>query len=368
MTTPSNDLLYQIAIKQIPLVGDVIAKNLISYCGGVKEVFSQKRSKLLKIPAVGEAIADSIVNFKDFKKAEAEIEFILKHQIQTHFYLDAHYPWRLKEISDAPILLYSLGNVNLNADKIVGIVGTRKVTEHGKAFTQQLVSELKELNCLVISGLALGVDVCAHKAALDFGLPTVGVLAHGLDRIYPPVHATVAKRMLANGGLITEFTSNTNPDKENFPKRNRIVAGLCDVLVLTETAIKGGARITAEIALTYNKDIMAVPGRPNDYYSAGCNYLIKEHKAALLTCTDDLLQLMGWHKKAKPKKSQISLFAQVSAADKPIVDYLQQKLKAGIDEIAFDLQIDSGELSLKLLELEFSGIIRALPGKYYELV
>jgi DNA processing protein len=367
MTTPSNDLLYQIAIKQIPLVGDVIAKTLISYCGGVKEVFSQKRSKLLKIPTIGEAIANNIVNFKDFKKAEKEVAFIIKHQIKTHFYLDEHYPWRLKEINDSPILLYSLGNVNLNADKIVGIVGTRKITEHGKAFTQQLVSELKDLNCLIISGLALGVDICAHKAAIENGLQTIGVLAHGLDRIYPPVHAGIAKRMLNNGGLITEFNSNTNPDKENFPKRNRIVAGLCDVLVLSETAIKGGARITAEIALSYNKDIMAVPGRINDYYSAGCNYLIKEHKAAMLTCTDDLINLMGWHKNKKHKQQQTKLFNQVNEADKPIIYYLQQKLKAGIDEIAYDLQIDSGNLSLKLLELEFNGIIRALPGKQYEL-
>ncbi|MFN4082726.1 MAG: DNA-processing protein DprA [Bacteroidia bacterium] len=361
------DLIYKIAIKQIPLVGDVLAKTLISYCGGVKEVFHQSKSKLLKIPSVGETIADNIIKFKDFKKAENEIEFIEKHKINCLFYLDENYPWRLKDITDAPVILYTLGNANLNAEKIVGIVGTRKISEHGKAFTQQLVEELKEHNCLIVSGLAIGVDVCAHKAALDNNLPTVGVLAHGLDRIYPATHKPVAKKMLQNGGLITDFTSNTNPDRENFPKRNRIVAGLSDVLVVVETAIKGGARITAEIAHSYNKDIMAVPGRLSDYYSQGCNYLIKENKAAMLTCTNDLIDLMGWHKNTKPKVKQNSLFTNVNDTDKPIVTFIQQKLKAGIDEIAFALQMDAGELSLKLLELEFNGIIRSLPGKQYEI-
>ncbi len=362
-----ENLVYQIALTQIPGIGDVLARNLVSYCGGVAEVFKQKKSRLLQIPGIGETLAESIYKFDNFKPAEAEVKFIEKHGIKTMFYLDKDYPQRLKNLTDAPIMLYALGNANLDADKIVGIVGTRKATDYGKAFTEELVETLKPTDALILSGLALGIDVAAHRSAVKNNLSTVGVMAHGLDRIYPNQHKTIAKQMLEHGGLLTEFTSGTIPDRENFPKRNRIVAGLCDVLVVVETGVKGGAMITAEIANSYNKEIMAVPGRVSDDNSYGCNALIKLNKASIITVPDDVLITMGWEISTpkQPKQQQMPL--GLSPQELAIVNFIRSKTKAGIDDIAFALQIDSGNLSLTLLDLEFNGIIRQLPGKFFEL-
>lgn len=363
----SEALIYQIALTQIPGIGDVLARNLVSYCGGVEEVFKQKKSKLLQIPGIGEKLADSIVHFNQFKQAENELKFVEKHQIETRFYLDKNYPKRLKHLPDAPVMLYSLGNANLDAEKIVAIVGTRKASDYGKAFTEELVELLKPTGALILSGLALGIDVAAHRSAVKHGLSTVGVMAHGLDRIYPHQHKTIAKQMLEHGGLLTEFPSGTNPDRENFPKRNRIVAGLCDVLIVVETGVKGGAMITAEIANSYNKEIMAVPGRLSDDYSFGCNALIKLNKASIITMADDVMQAMGWESEANQPKIQQELIFNLSPQEEQIVNFIRNKTKAGIDDIAFALQIDSGNLSLTLLDLEFRGVIRQLPGKFFEL-
>ncbi|TAE85006.1 MAG: DNA-protecting protein DprA [Bacteroidetes bacterium] len=363
-----HQLLYQIALNLIPGIGNVLAKNLVSYCGGVEAIFKQKKSRLLQIPGIGERLADHIVQFKDFKAAETEIDFITKHGITTHFYLDQNYPTRLKLIADAPVMLYSLGNANLEAEKIVGIVGTRKATEYGKVVTEQLVEMLKPLGVLVVSGLALGIDAAAHKNAIKQHLQTVGVLAHGLDRIYPAQHKNLAKQMLNNGGLLTEFPSKTNPDRENFPQRNRIVAGLSDVLVVVETGVKGGAMITAEIANTYNKEVMAVPGRASDEFSFGCNSLIKLNKANILTVPEDLLTLMGWQAPQQQSLKNAQIKIPLSEKELGVVAVIKEKIKVGIDDLAFHLQIDNGTLSLLLLDLEFKGIIRSLPGKYYELM
>jgi DNA processing protein len=360
-------LLYQIALTLIPNVGDVLAKNLISYCGGVEDVFKTKKSQLMRIPGVGEKIADSVFSFKNFSRAETELEFINKHQVKPLFYLDKQYPQRLKQYDDAPVILYYLGKADLNNTKIVAIVGTRKASEYGKACVAQLVEQLSETGCLILSGLAYGIDIHAHKDALTHNLPTVGVLAHGLDKIYPAQHKSTAQKMLEKGGLLTEFMSETNPDRENFPKRNRIVAGLCDVLVVVETAERGGAMITAELANGYNKDVAAYPGRANDEYSKGCNKLIKTNKATLITQSDDLYYLMGWNsKKPKPKQQQL-LPLDLSKDELLIYDFIKSKNKTGIDELAFALQIDASVLSLQLLEMEFKGHIRTLPGKFYEL-
>ncbi|MCF8425108.1 MAG: DNA-processing protein DprA [Bacteroidia bacterium] len=361
-----QDLLYPIALKQIPGIGDVLIKNLISYCGSAEAVFKEKRGKLSKIPGIGEVLAQNIVSHIDFARAEKELLFIEKNKITCYYYLENNYPQRLREILDAPILMYGLGNFGLNPPRMVGIVGTRNASEYGRQFTQKLVQELKEHQVQIISGLAVGIDGIAHKAATDIELTNIGVLAHGLDRLYPSDNKALAKRMLSHGGLLTEFPSKTNPDRENFPKRNRIVAGLADVLILVETAIKGGARITAEIANSYNKDVMALPGRTTDYYSQGCNYLIKESKAAMITCTDDLLELMNW-KKSKKARSEPNLFSVLAEEDKLLVEYIRKKVKVGLDEMAFDLNVDPGSLALKLLELEFAKHIRTLPGKTYEL-
>jgi DNA processing protein len=366
--TPDKDLLYKIALTQIYGVGDVLAKNLISYCGGASEIFNQKKQKLQRIPGIGEKTAEAIAQFTDFGRVEEELKFIHKHKIKPLFYLDEDYPERLKHIADAPCMLYYLGNADLNTTKIVGIVGTRKCTEYGKHFVDELVATLASTGALVVSGLALGVDVQAHRAALKNNLPTVGVVAHGLDRVYPPQNTQVAKRMIENGGLLTEYLSGTNPDRENFPMRNRIVAGMCDVLIVVETAERGGAMITAELANGYNKEVMALPGRAGDAMSAGCNYLIKSNKASIVTKPSDVIEWMGWAEKDTPKQIQPVLPLDISTEEGSIMEHLRLHKKASLDDMAFELQMNQTQLSMYLLNLEMSGLIRTLPGKFYECV
>jgi DNA processing protein len=363
-----SNLVYQIAITLIPGVGDVLAKNLIAYCGSVEAVFKAKKSHLLRVPGIGEKIAQSIVSFAEFDRAEAEVTFIEKHQIQPLFYLDAQYPARLKQIDDAPILLYYNGNADLNHPKIVGVVGTRQITEYGKTCVSTLIQGLQNTGCLILSGLAYGVDIQAHRDALKANLPTVGVVAHGLDRLYPYLHQSTARKMLEHGGLLTDFPSGTNPDRENFPKRNRIVAGLCDVLVVVETAERGGAMITAELANGYHKDVAAFPGKIMDEFSVGCNNLIRQNKATLVTGAEDVCYLMGWNQPAPKRVAQQTLLLDLSQTELAIYECVKSKTKASIDDMAFELQLDPGNLSLQLLEMEFKGLIKALPGKMYELV
>lgn len=367
----SDELLrYRIALNLVPGIGDVLIRNLVSYCGSEEAVFKEKYSKLQKIPGIGEILAKNIFSFKNFERAEKEIEFIKKHQIRPIFYLDKEYPQRLHDCLDAPNMLFSLGNTDLNLTRIVAVVGTRNASEYGRQFTQQLLEALKSKGVLIVSGLAMGIDAMAHRYALENELLTVGVLAHGLDRLYPPQNKSLAKKMLDQGALLTEYISGTNPDRENFPKRNRIVAGMCDALVLVETAIKGGARITAEIAHSYNKDVFCVPGRINDYYSQGCNYLIQANKAAMLCTPEDLIETMHWGEKKNKNQSvskQALLFNQLMEEDQLLLTYIRSKVKVGLDKMAFELQLDPGNLALKLLELEFNGLLRSLPGKVYEM-
>jgi DNA processing protein len=299
-----NELPYQIGLTLIEGIGDVNAKSLLAYCGSAAEVFKQKEAQLLKIPGIGSIWAKSIVNSKDvLKRAEEEIKFIEKYNIEPIFFTDENYPARLKYCSDSPVLLYYKGTADLNREKIIAVVGTRKPSEYGKEKTQEFVAELKGTGAIIISGLAYGVDVLAHKTALENGLDTVGVVAHGLDRIYPQLHDKVAKRMVGQGGILTDFMSGTNPDAVNFPKRNRIVAGLCDALVVIESKRGGGSLITATIANSYNKDVFAFPGRAGDVLAEGCNGLIKQNRAVLIENAADLLYAMQWQEIEKKTES-----------------------------------------------------------------
>lgn len=362
-----HDETFWIALTLIPGVGPVAAKHLVSYCGSAEEVFRQKKGKLLRIPGIGEKTSEAIAAFRDFSEAEQEVEFALKHHIQILPYVHKHYPDRLKHCEDAPVVLYYLGTANLNADKIVAVVGTRKCTEQGKAFTEKLIQQLQQSGCLVISGMAYGIDIIAHKAAVQYELPTVGVLAHGLHTLYPSAHKNTAARMLHNGGLLTEFRSTQNADKENFPKRNRIVAGMCDVTIVVETAVKGGAVITAELANDYNREVFAVPGRPGDAMSEGCNLLIQKNKAALIQSGQDVMELMGWQT-AVPEKPKRLVTLNLTIEEQSIVNLFHGDNKIGIDDICLKLSLDSGTVALTLLDMEFKGIIRSLPGKYYQLL
>jgi DNA processing protein len=362
-----ENLKYLIAVLQIPKVGPVLAKNLIAYCGSAEEIFRQKKSHLVKIPGIGQKLAANIGNFKDFTRAEEEINFIEKHKIEPLFFLDENYPQRLKEIQDAPLLLYYKGNVSLNAKRVLAVVGTRKATDYGKKACERLIEELAPYNVMVVSGLAYGIDYLAHKASVNIGLPTVGVMGNGLDKIYPNQHRGLAVKMIENGGLLTEYLSGTEPEREHFPARNRIVAGMADGLVLVETAKKGGALITAEIASSYNREVFAFPGRAGDEYSEGCNHFIKINKAYLIEGASDIAYHMGWDLKySVPTKRE--KYSGLSEIEKSIVEKMTELGRVDIDTLCFVLGYNSSELSLLLLEMEFKGVVQALPGKYFRLL
>jgi DNA processing protein len=363
-----KELIYRIGITQIPLIGDVKAKQLISYCGSAEAVFKEKKQNLIKIPEIGEITAEAIIGQDVLKRAEEEVAFIEKNNITTLYYLDKEYPLRLKQCDDSPILLYYKGNTNLNADRIIAIVGTRNATLYGKKMTEELVQGLQSTGSLIISGLAFGIDVTAHRAALDAGLATVGVVAHGHDTLYPPEHTNISKRMLEQGGILTEFMNGTIPNKENFPKRNRIIAGLSDAVVVVESKESGGALITADIAVSYNREVMAYPGKAEDYASRGCNNLIQRNKAYLVQSSNDVIEYLAWKDKIAPKKVQQELFHNLSTEETAIVNVLKNNAAPMyIDDLAIQSRLTPGNLSAHLLSLEFAGILKSLPGKMYSL-
>lgn len=365
----AEDLLYQIALTLIPNIGSVHAKALVNIYGDAQSVFKAKKKELENIEGIGTIRANSIKSFPDFTTSEEEVKFIEQYKIRPLFITDKNYPQRLLNCYDSPVLLYYRGNADLNTSKTISIVGTRNNTDYGKAVCEDLIKGLAEENVLVISGLAFGIDTIAHKAALKNNLQTVGVLAHGLDRIYPSQNKSLAKQMVEQGGLVTEFISNTNPDKQNFPKRNRIVAGMCDAVIVIETGKKGGSLITAELGNSYNKDVFAIPGKVNDNKSEGCNYLIKNNKASLITCADDLLEMMNWTTAAKkPAKKQRELFIELTPDERTIFEILQQQEQVHIDELYFKSGLSSSSVAAALLMLEMQNIIASLPGKMYKLI
>lgn len=362
-----EQLLYQIALTMIPNVGPVLARNLLSYCGSLEAIFMQKASQLEKIPEIGPVTARSIARQKIFHLAEAEMKNVLRKKVKVLFYLDDEFPNRLKQCYDAPILLYFKGKIDFNKQRYLGVVGTRKATDYGRFLTEKLIEECAGKGIVIVSGMAYGIDICAHKAALKFGLPTVGVMAHGLDRIYPPDHTDVAREMTKNGGVLTEYPFNTDPDRENFPSRNRIVAGLCDALVVVEAAEKGGALITADIANSYSRDVFAFPGRVNDPYSMGCNKFIRDNRAGLISGAADLLRMMSWDDSEKGKKKKVTqpqLFVELSIEEERLMKVITHE-KRDIDSIAIDAAMPMSKVSSLLFALEMKGLIRAYPGKQF---
>ncbi len=363
----SNDFIYQISLTLIPNIGDIHAKALINHFGNAGAIFKAKKKELEEIEGIGSVRARSIKEFENFNLAEEEIAFIQKYKITALFITDKNYPQRLLNCYDSPVILYYKGNADLNSSKIVAIVGTRNNNEYGKSVCEKLVEDLAEQNILIVSGLAFGIDSIAHKSALKNNLKTVAVLGHGLDRIYPTQNKSLAKQMIEQGGLLTDFRSKTNPDKQNFPKRNRIVAGISDAIIIIETGIKGGSLITAELGNGYNKDVFAIPGRTNDTKSEGCNYLIKNNKACLITSADDLLENMSWKEQKKPSaKKQRELFIELTDDEKIIVNILQQQEQIHIDELYIKSGLSSSAVASALLTLEMQGVVSSLPGKIYK--
>lgn len=356
-----------LALHFIPGIGDVLQKQLISYCGSAQEVFRQSQSKLLRIPGIGETTAVSIRNGKPLHLAELEFRKAEKEEVQILFYTDAAYPHRLKGIEDAPVVLYVKGNTNLNSARTVGIVGTRKATSYGKTCVEELIKGLVAHQSVIVSGLAYGIDIHAHKEALKAGLPTLAVLGSGIDVIYPSAHSDTAKRLVNQGALITENCFGTKPDAHNFPQRNRIIAGLCDALVVMEAREKGGALITAELANGYNRDVFAVPGDIHSPCSMGCNKLIRNHKANLLTSIKDLEYIMNWSLDPVNESSQLALdLGELGEEELRVLNIIRDKKRSlSLDELGFITGHTPGPLSALLLGLEFKNRIKALPGKMY---
>ena len=371
-----DTIFHELALTLIPGIGPQLTRQLMSYGGAAKNVLMMPPGKLRRIPGVGAATV-AILTGKDreaaFRKAEADLKKAEKDGVEIIFYTSKRFPSRLKQIADAPAILYYQGTADLNAPKVVALVGTRQATDYGREQTERIIKGLLPHRPLVVSGLAYGIDIMAHRAALQEGLETVGVMATGLDIIYPAAHRKTAEKMREQGGLLTEFPFGTPPDRYNFPARNRIIAGLSDGTVVVEAAIKGGALITAELALSYDRDVLAVPGNLSSAASAGCNALIRDNKAALYAEPLDLEQLLNWDA-ALHQSGKFKPVPSYSADDFTIEEFaLITVLAAAIgreeqmDELAWKAQLAIHTVASLLLGLEFRGVVRALPGKKFIL-
>ena len=364
-----QELLHTLALLKVEGLGDISIKKLLTHFGSPEEVLKAKPAQLAKIDKIGNITIKKIKDPEIFKAAEAELQFIQEQNLQTLFYQDALYPERLKQCYDAPVLLFTAGNINLENRKIISIVGTRQVTPYGIDFCKKLVADLAPLNPIIVSGFAFGVDITAHQAALENNLQTIGVLAHGLNQIYPKGHKKYMTKMEQNGGFMTEFWSTSNPDRENFVKRNRIVAGISEATLVIESAEKGGSLLTATMANDYDRDVFAVPGRTTDKYSQGCNYLIKSNKAQILTNACDVIYHLNWDiRKSTAKTIQKQLFVSLDTDEQLIYDYLQKRSKEHLDTIAIGCGIPVFKLSSLLLNMELKGVVRPLPGKDFEII
>ena len=364
-----TELFNLLTLLKVEGVGDVVAKKLINHCGSAENVFRAKANQLKSIDGIGEVLIKNLKDKTVFEKAEQELRFIEKEKITVLHYQDDDYPNRLKHCIDGPVLLFGSGNINFENRKIISIVGTREVTSHGVDFCKKLIEDLAVFNPIIVSGFAYGVDIVAHQSAMENNLQTIGVLAHGLNQIYPKTHKKYVAKMEENGGFLTEFWSNSNPEKENFVRRNRIVAGICEATIVIESAEKGGSLITAIMANDYNRDVFAVPGRTSDRFSQGCNNLIKTQRANLMTSAADLVYILNWELETKEIKTiQKQLFIVLDNDEQKIYDYLQKNGKQLLDTIALECDFPIFRISSILLNMELKGVIRPLPGKLFEAV
>lgn len=364
----NNELLYRIAITLVQWTGHVSGKKMIAYCGGVKEVFEANKAKLLKIPGISLRQVEALKEPWVFDRAREELRIIRDNGIEPIFFLDKAYPARLLNCADSPMMLYFRGAVDFNTARVLAVVGTRRATEYGKLQCRRIIEELAPFHPLIVSGVAYGIDTVAHKSAVEFGLPTIGVFGHGLDRIYPASNTSLVQKMKYNGGELTEFMSMTIPDRENFPKRNRIIAGLCDAIVVVEAAREGGALITARLASGYNRDVFAIPGRIDDEYSRGCNQLIHNGSGKILLHGHDIAGALGWKISGEQQPPpQITLFPELSTDEQTLVEILRAHAPCSIDKLTIESGLPAGKVLASLLNLEFAGVVRMLPGKMYSL-
>lgn len=367
-TMRHEELFYLLALQKVEGVGDVVAKKLLSHCGNAENIFKSNAKSLQAIDGIGTYLINKLKDQSVFKKAEKELTFIQSEKIQTLFFQDHNYPDRLRHCADGPILLFASGNFDFKNNKLISIVGTRQTTAYGIESCRKLIADLAPLNPVIVSGFAYGVDIVAHQAAMEHQLQTIGVVAHGLNQRYPKAHQKYAAKMEKNGGFLTEFWSSSEPEKENFVKRNRIVAGLSEATIVIESGEKGGSLITANMANDYNRDVFAVPGRTTDKYSQGCNNLIKMQKANLLTCAADLVYMLNWDLETTSKSVQKQLFVTLEANEQKIYEYLQKQGKQLLDVIALECDFPVFKISSLLLNMELKGVIRPLPGKLFEAI
>jgi len=365
----NSELIAVLRLQNAPNIGDVTAKKLIAHCGSPEAVFKDKLHHLRKIDGIGSAKLRGLFDSEHLAAAQSEYEFIQKNDISYAYFMDSSYPSLLKHCIDSPILLFGRGNIDCGTRKIISVVGTRNMTSYGKAFCEAFIADIAPLDPIIVSGFAYGVDICIQKAAVKHGIQTIGCLAHGLNQIYPKVHSRYMADVERNGGFLTEFWSTQNPDRENFLKRNRIIAGMSEATVVVESAEKGGSLVTADLTYGYNRDVFAVPGRAGDKYSTGCNNLIKQQKAHMLTSAADLVYLLGWElKKEKPRGVQKQLFAELNETERIVYTYLQKEGKQLMDTIALECSLPIFKTSSTLLNMEMKGVIRPLPGKWFEAI
>lgn len=364
-----QELIYALALQHIPKIGDLTAKKLIGHCGSAEAVLKEKKQNLLKIDGIGTTTISDLYNSSHLKEAEQELQFIKENQICPLYFTDEDYPEKLKHCIDGPILLFQSGNIDLKKKRIISIVGTRKITVNGIAFCEKLVEKLAVYNPVIISGFAYGTDITAQKAAIKYNLQTIGCLAHGLNQIYPPTHKKYMVDVEKNGGFLTDFWSTDVFDRNNFLKRNRIIAGLSEATIVIESAEKGGSLVTADIANSYNRDVFAVPGRITDIQSMGCNNLIKYQKAHMLTNPLDVPYILNWKlENDKTPSIQKQLFVELDNEEKIIYNYLKANNKQMLDGIALECEMPIFKAASLLLNMELKGVIRPLPGKLFEVI
>lgn len=363
-----EDLFHLLALLKVEGIGDIMGKKLLLHLGSAKAIFEAKQTQLLAIDGVGSMLIKNLKSKTIFESATKELAFIKKNDIQVLFYQDSNYPERLKHCLDGPILLFASGNIDFSNRKIISIVGTRQISAYGSEFCKKLIADLAPLNPIIVSGFAYGVDIVAHQAAVENNLQTIGVVAHGLNQIYPKVHSKYVAKIEKNGGFLTEFWSNSSPEKENFVRRNRIVAGMSEATIVIESADKGGSLITANLANDYNRDVFAVPGRTSDKMSQGCNNLIKTQKANLLTSAADIVYMLNWDLETKTKPIQKQLFVVLEPDEQKVYDFLNQNGKEILDIIALQCDLPIYRIAGMLLNMELKGVIRPLPGKLFEAI
>ena len=363
-----NELRYMLALQRAPNLGDTSAKKLLRHVGSAEGIFKETKTNLLKIDGIGAFRLKDLNELQLLDQADDEIVFIENNEISYSYFEEISYPENLKHCIDGPILFFYSGNIDLRNKKVISVVGTRKITSYGRSFCEKLIQELAPVAPVIVSGFAYGVDISAHKAALSNGLQTIGCLAHGLDRMYPSAHKKYVDAVKTNGGLISEFWSSDSFDRNNFLKRNRIIAGLSEATVVIESGEKGGSLVTADIANSYNREVFAVPGKVNDKQSRGCNNLIRSQQAHLITEAADIIYLLGWQpEKQKPRVQQTQLFIELTEEEKTIYNFLNGKDRELLDVIALQCKIPVFRTASLLMNLELKGVIRPLPGKFFKL-